>query len=300
MAASCCTSSRPRASLRWLVASLVVVLASAGCHRVGGDATQVAARVNDAEISLSQLQYVLQRQPAVPPGQADALTRNALEGLIEQELAAQGARSLGLDKDPRVVQAVEAAKREVLAKSYRDALAEKAKLPSSDEIDRYYDSQPALFAQRRFYTLVETSVPGSAADLDPVVPLIEAGKDAQRVTEVLRDAHLRSNSRQLTLSPEDVPLLLVGRLAQLRDGQSMVLRQPGGLRVLTLLSSAPAPLTREAARPAIQAFLANEHKRQAVRDGAKALRDAASIQYKGKFAQAASQPVAGDPAASAP
>src|SRR2546423_435546 len=254
-------------SLCCAFAGMALLLATAGCHRVGGDATQVAARVNDSEISLSQLQQVLQRQPPVAPEQADALARGALESVVDQELAAQGARSLGLDKDPRTVQALEALKRELLARSYRDAIAEKAPLPSSDEIDRYYDSQPALFAQRRYFTMVETSVPGASADLDPIQPQIEAAKDAQRVADVLRDAHLRASSRQLTVSPADVPLPLLGRLAQLHDGQSMMVRQPGGARVLSLLSSAPAPLGREAARPAIQAYLTSEHKRKAIRDG---------------------------------
>src|SRR5262245_59090914 len=96
-------------------ASLIVFLAAlAGCSRVGGDATQVAAKVNDVEISQAQLQHVLQRQPPVAPERAPAVARRVLDSLVDQELAAQSARKQGLDKDPRVVQSIEAAKREVL------------------------------------------------------------------------------------------------------------------------------------------------------------------------------------------
>ncbi len=67
--------------------------------------------------------------------------------MLDQELAAQGARKMGLDKEPRVVQAIEAARREVLARSYHDVLAEKTPLPASDDIDRYYDEVTARGAQ---------------------------------------------------------------------------------------------------------------------------------------------------------
>lgn len=278
-----------RRSLQW---GLVFLGAAAlmGCSRVGGDATQVAAKVNDTEISLAQLQHVLQRQPIPAPNVADANARRVLDGVVDHELAAQGARQLGLDKDPRIVQAMEEAKREVLARSYHEALAEKAALPSSDEIDRYYDSQPALFAQRRFYSLQELPVEGGHAELAALQASVEAAASPDLVADILRGAKIPFTARHLTVSPEDVPLPLLGKLADLRAGQSLMLPQRNGARVLTLLSSSPAPLAREAARPAIQAYLTNERKRQAVQDGLKALRESARIEYRGKFAKVASQP----------
>ena len=280
-------SERPSRSTRLTAVLVVAAAALSACSRVGGDATQVAVKVNDSEISLSQLQHALQRQPAVPAERADAVTRRVLEGLIDQELAAQGARGQGLDKDPRVVQAIEAAKRDILAKAYHDVATEKAALPSSDEVDRYYDSQPALFSQRRFYSLQETQVQGTSEELSAVKARVEAAHDAAGAAEALRDAHLRISTRQLTVSPEDVPLVLLGRLSSLREGQSLMLPQPGGARVVTLVSSTPAPLTREAAKPAITNFLTNERKRQAAQAALKSLRESARIEYKGKFAAAA-------------
>src|SRR5204863_8606978 len=107
-------------SARRLAFVTVLSLSLVACHRVGGDSTQVAARVNDTEISLAQLQHVLQRQPRVSPERAEAQTRSVLDGIVDQELAAQAARKSGLDRDPRVVQALEAAKRELLARAYQD------------------------------------------------------------------------------------------------------------------------------------------------------------------------------------
>jgi EpsD family peptidyl-prolyl cis-trans isomerase len=292
-------SSCPAPSIRLLLVGALLCAANLiGCSRVGGDATQVAAKVNDTEISLSQLQHVLQRQPAAPAERADTQARRALEGIIDQELAAQAARQQGLDKDPRIVQALEAAKREMLARAYQDTVSEKAALPSSDEVDRYYDSQPALFSQRRYYTLQEMAVEGTPEQLIPLQKRVAEAIGAARVSELLRESHLRFTSRQITVSPEDVPLALLGKLAEMREGQSVMLAQPAAARVLTVVSVTPAPLTREAARPAIQVYLTNEHKRQTVLQALKETRESARIEYRGKFAQAASQPAAGFAASS--
>ena len=281
----------------WPALVILSIAALTGCSRVGGDATQVAARVNDTELSLSQLQYVLQRQPRVAPERADAQARGTLEGIVEQELAAQAARKQGLDKLPRLVQSMEAAKREILAKAYQDVLAEKATLPTDEDVDKYYESQPALFAQRRFYSLQDVAVQASPEQLQAVHARLDAAPDAARVADVLREAHLRFSSKQLTVSPEDVPIGMLGKLANLREGNTLMVPQADGARMLTLLSSTAAPLNRDAARPMIMAFLANQRKRQAVMDGMKGIRETAHIEYKGRFAAAASQPAAGASAA---
>jgi len=244
-------------------------------------------RVNDGEISIPQVEYLLQQQPGE---RGAAAPRGVLDGLVERELAAQEARKLGLDRDPRVVQAMEVAKRDLLAKAYLDTLAEKAPLPSSDEIDRYYESQPALFSQRRVYLLNSITVEGTAEQIEALRPRIEASGGKVQATDVLRETGRRFSARQVSVAAEDVPLALLDRLAELREGQSLVLPQPGGARVLTLVESRVAPLPRDQAVPAIRSYLTHERKRQSVQEGMKSIRDVARIEYVGRFAQAASQP----------
>jgi EpsD family peptidyl-prolyl cis-trans isomerase len=246
--------------------------------------------VNDGEITIPQIEHTLQRTPGESNGRDPLAARRILDALVERELATQEARKLGLDRDPRVVQALEAAKREVLARAFQETLAEKATLPSSDEIDRYYDSQPALFAQRRLYTVQDVTVEGTPEQLLRLRDKIESSGQAEKALDVLREAERPFSVRQLAMAPEDVPMALLGRLSQLKDGQSLLIPQPRGARVLTVLESREAPLSREAARDTIRAFLVNERRRQAVQEGMKAVRQAARIEYVGQFAAAASQP----------
>ena len=59
-------------------------------------------------------------------------------------------------------------------------------------------------------------------------------------------------------------------------------------------------MTLEQATPAIEQFLLNERKRDILAKDMKAMRDAAKIEYVGKFAEAAASAAAAVPAAPAP
>jgi len=247
----------------------------------------VVGTVNGREVSASQLDFMLQRQNPPAGVQPAEFTRRLLDGLIDEELAADAARKAGLDQDPRVVQGMEAAKREILARAYQEGLAQKAPLVSTEEIERYYNDQPALFAQRRLYSLKELGIHGTPEQMLALKPRIEAATGAQQVIEILNVANVAFTERDVSVSPEDVPLPLLERLGGLAEGRSLVLPQPNGGRVLTVLSARPSPVGRDSARKPIEAYLGNEHKRQYIADAMAAMRSAAKIEYKGAFAVAA-------------
>ena len=106
-------STRPTRLSRLVLVPTVLACAAllAACGGGDGDkkpATQVAAKVNSGEISVHQVNQVLQRQPGLKPEQVQAVSRRVLDGLVDQELAIQQATEQKLDRDPRVVSAIEA------------------------------------------------------------------------------------------------------------------------------------------------------------------------------------------------
>lgn len=278
--------------LRPLVAaaSLVLGALASGCNPQPSSSTptQVAVKVNDDEISAHQVQVVLQRQNALLAASPDLATRKVLDSLIEQELAAQAAKQRGLDRDPQIVQAIEVAKREALARAWQDRLADTATRPSSDEVDRYYDSKPLLFAQRRSYTLQEFRVEASTEQLGALEQKLAQVKGSGPLSDAIKASGLPHTTRQTVQPAEDLPLALLDRLATFAEGQAIVLPRPGGASVLAVLRSELAPTARNAARKSIEAYLLTERKRHMVAQGMKSLRDAARIEYVGKFAQAPS------------
>jgi EpsD family peptidyl-prolyl cis-trans isomerase len=281
-------SSATFAARRAAAALLGLLLLSACGKDKAGDATQIAARVNKDEISIHQVQYALQRQPRLAAAQPQTAPRRVLEGLIEQELAAQAARSDGLDTDPSTVQAIEAAKREVLARVYQDRLASKAVSASADEVDRYYDSRPALFSERRLYTLQEFALDASDEDRARIHDAVKKAKNAEAIGEALRKAGLRFKTRQIAQAAEDLPMAVLESIAKLQDGESVLMQQTGSARIYTVLHAEPAPVDRQLSKAAIEAYLLSDRKRELVVQGMKSLREKAQITFSGSFASPAS------------
>ncbi len=277
-------------SLRTAHVALAVAAALlvGACGGSGGD-TQIAVKVNKGEISVHQVQAVLQRQPRqVANDPAERATGRVLELLVDQELAAQAGVAAGVDKDPRVVQLLEAARRELIARSYQERVADKVSSPSSDEIDRYYTAHPELFAQRRLYVLRETAVE-PMADAATVQAVAARAGSVEDIERGLRDAHIRFEGRLLSQAAEDLPLAVLRQVAALEPGQSVFMAIPGASRVFTVVQSVKAPIDRHTASKAIAVFMTNERKAAAVAEAMKKLRDEARIEYVGNFAKAAQE-----------
>jgi EpsD family peptidyl-prolyl cis-trans isomerase len=274
------------------VAALIAPVMLAACHRPGAPTGQVAAQVNKAEVSTHQVQYLLQRQPRLTAAQPELAPRLALDSLVEQELAAQAAREQGIENDPAFVQGLEAARRELLARMYQERLAAKATMPGSDDIDRYYDEHPALFAQRRLYTVQEFAVDVPAASQAALQALVKNARSTAELRSALESAGLPYRTGVTVLLPENVPMRLLDGLAKLDEGRAMVhSATPSAVQVWSLLKAQDAAVDRKHAQASIQAYLTAERKRQAVADGMAQLRKSAQVVYAGPFA-AASAPAA--------
>lgn len=283
---------RPRMTLSLLAAA--ALLAGCGGGEKSGAATQVAAKVNKQEISVHQINFVLQRQPNLRPEQIAPATKRVLEGLIDQQLALDQAEEEKLDRNPQVVMAIEAAKREIIARAYADRIAETASKPTPDEVKAYFAAKPALFAQRRIYSLAEFNVEASAEQAAQIGPRLQAARSPDEVAALLKAAGARFASRSVTQPPENLPLSLVERIAALAEGQNISTPTPTGLNVLVVVGAKPAPLNAEQAQPAIEQFLLNERKGKLVADALSGLRAKAQVKYMGQFAEAnaGSTPVA--------
>lgn len=270
-----------------------LVLTGCGGDRGKADGksdTQIAATVNQGEISVHQVQVVLQRQPQIAASEGANASSRVLEGLIDQELGAQAARAASLDKDPRVVQRLEAAKREILAQAWQESVAANVRSATSDEIDRYHDEQPQLFSQRRVFVLQESAVEGAADALAALAAKLSAAKSADEAGSLLQRSGLRVQSRVFAQASEDLPMTVLAGLAPLEAGQSAIFVQGDSARVYTILNAHKAPVDRRQADRAIGAYLANARRAEAVGQATKQLREAAKIEYKGNFAKPAARP----------
>lgn len=294
-----------RAPASALVATAAALVLLAGCgEKKEPAASQTAAKVNKDEITVHQINFVLQQQRNLRPEQAEAAGRQVLERLIDQQLALQKADEMKLDRDPRVVQQLEAARREVLARAYVEKLGENATKPTAEDIKKYYDEKPALFSQRRIYNIQEIAVEARPEQVPALRERLTASKNINEFLEFLRANDIRFAGNQAVRAAEQLPLQSLDAFAKMQDGQAMLVPTPNGVQVIVLAGSRPAPVSEEQARPAIEQFLLNERRRKLVEDEVKAMRAAAKIEYVGKFAEqaagGASAPTAAPPAPTAP
>ncbi|MDL5032949.1 EpsD family peptidyl-prolyl cis-trans isomerase [Pelomonas sp. APW6] len=266
--------------------ALAALLAACGSKEDG--VTQAAAKVNKEEITVHQINQQLQRQPGLTARlgekQAEALSRQVLERLIDQELSVQQAQSLKLDRDPRVVQQIELAKREILARAYAERIGDSVSKPSADEIAKFYNEKPALFKERRVYSLQEMSIEASPEQFESLRQHLQGARSLGEFAEYLKSAGVRFNVNEAVRPAEQLPMNSLDTISRMKDGDTAVQVTPTGLQLLHLASSRANPVDEATARPAVEAFLSNQRKAEAIQKDLKALRQTARIEYLGKFA----------------
>jgi len=285
------------------VALAAGALLLAGCgDKKDKPASQTAAKVNKDEITVHQINFVLQQQRNLKPEQTEAASKQILERLIDQQLALQKADDLKLDRDPNVVQQLEAARREILARAYVQKVGEAAAKPTPEEIKKYYDDKPALFRERRIYSLQEIQVEAKPDQVPVLRDKLAASKTVPEFIEYLKANDFRFGGGQAVRAAEQLPLQSLDAFAKLKDGQAVLSPTPTGATIVVLAGSRSQPVSEEQARPAIEQFLLNDRKRKLVEEDVKAMRTAAKIEYVGKFvggpgsAGGASAPAATAPA----
>ncbi len=294
--------AKPLRQRRWIHLAGALTLTTAvllvGCgEKKDKSASQTAAKVNKDEVTVHQINFVLQQQRNLRPEQADAATKQILERLIDQQLALQKAEEAKLDRDPRVMQQLEAARREVIARAYVEKVGEGAPKPSAEDVKKYYDEKPQLFRERRVYSIQEIAIEARPDQIDELRSRLAAAKNINEFVEYLKSSGFRFGGNQAVRAAEQLPFNTLEAMSRMKDGQAMLVPTPQGVQVVVLAGSRMQPVSEEQARPAIEQFLLNDRKRKLVEEEVKAMRAAAKIEYVGKFAEAASGAAPAAPAA---
>ncbi len=275
------------------LAAALVVLAGCGNKDKDKATSQTAAKVNKEEITVHQINFVLgQQQRALPAAQAASASKQVLERLIDQQLAVQKAEDQKIDREPRVVQQIEAAKHEIIARAYLEKISSGAPKPTPQEIKAYYEAHPALFKERRLYSLQELNIQAKPSELQALRARLEASKDMPEFVAFLKANDYKFGGGEAVRAAEQLPLASLDKFAQMKDGQTIFNATPVGAQVILLAGSRREPVAEPQAVPMIEQFLLNERKRKLVEDDMKALRAAAKIEYIGEFAKDAPKPVA--------
>lgn len=282
---------------------LLVAVLVAGCGDKKDEAataapSQVAAKVNGTELTVHQVNYALQRIPNLDQEQTKAASLQVVRNLVEQEVIAQKALDDKLDRDPAVVQALDAARRQILAEAYMSRKLGTPAEPSDAEVADYFDLHPELFAKRKIYRLQEISIKAPQDKYDAIRAQLGASRTLEDFATWLKAENLPVKSAQGVKTAEQLPLQMLPQLAKMPDGQAMVVNAPDGLMVIVLVDSQMQPVTLEQAKPAIARLLQTQARQKAAKAEMDTLKAAAKIEYMGEFVEAGKETAAAAPAGS--
>jgi EpsD family peptidyl-prolyl cis-trans isomerase len=277
------TRNARRTSLALVFGALATV---AGCGQPSDRAEgQVAARVNSAEITVSEVNSLLAASSDAGAGATVMERRTILDKLIDDELARQQAVKEKLDESPGVKLAIKLAQTEILARSYRRHVAAGVPRPTSDEIAKYYAAHPELFAKRRIFHLGEISFEAGALPVEGLNAIVAKARSIDDVADWLGAQGVSYVESSASRAAEDVPLDVLGKLQAMTDGQiAFVTAKAGQYRVVQVVKSELAPVDEATAAPRIREYLLNHRAALAVADSMQHIRQAAKVVYMGEFA----------------
>ncbi|ODU99214.1 MAG: peptidyl-prolyl cis-trans isomerase, EpsD family [Thiobacillus sp. SCN 63-57] len=278
--------------MKKLYLPLLIVALIAGCgDKKDGTAeeskpTQVAAKVNGTELTVSQVNYALQRIPNLDKDQSKAASLQVIRNLVDQEVLAQKAQSEKLDRDPVVVQALDAARRQIMAEAYMSRKLGTPAEPTDAEVTDYFNKHPELFTKRKIYRLQELAIKAPKEKQEAIRKQLADSKTLGDFAAWLKDEKYPVQASQGVKPAEQLPQALLPKLAEMPDGQAMVVNTPEGLLVILLADSQVQPVTLEQAKPAIARLLQNEARQKAAKAELDKVKAEAKIEYVGEFADA--------------
>lgn len=298
-AISAMTSSGPlRGRCNWLVLTLVATLGLTACG--GGKepkSGQALVSVNGEEVTISQLNEELQRAN-VPAAQQEQAGKQLLESLVDRQLLLNEAGKEKLDRDPKVVQAIERAKALIIAQAYMQKHLGTPAKPTRAEVEDYFTKHPTFFAQRKLLDLRQLVI--ATADFnDELKAAVDAAKTLDDVAAWLENRKVKFSRLQLARSSGDLPPELSSRLLTMPKGQLFIVKEGERTLLMNIADTRDTPVTLEQAAAQIEQALLAQRNKEAATAEIKRLRAAAKIEYLDKK-MAPSAPAANAPAASAP
>lgn len=256
------------------------VLAGCGDKNKVPRAGQALVSVNGEEITTMQLNEELQRANVLP-AQQDAASRQLLDGLIDRQLLQNEAAKEKLDRDPKVMQAVERARSLIVAQAYMQKKIGAIDKPSGAEVRDYYTRNPDFFANRKQFDMKQlvietkdlTDQTKQAADGARSLDTLAAWFDANKVK------YLRSQASRTTsdLTPE-----ISAKLKSMAPGQLFVVKEGPRSMFISIAEIKDNPASLEIAAPQIEKFLMNKRGKELAEAELRRLRGIAKINYINK------------------
>lgn len=261
--------------------SVLAIAVLVGCNETDSPKnTQVAAKVNNAEITVHQLNLAIGSMGERALNlDKDALRAAVLNNMITQTLLEQEAEKVDLDREPYVMQAMEAAKRKVLASAYMQQLATFTPSVSEADIEQYYSNHTDLFANRKLFVYEQVTLDSDINNFEKVLEKVSLLETLNELKTWLQQKSIPFKVITEAKTSENTPQNLLKPLSTLDIGQVGFLNLNDGLIVIEVKDKQVQPIGLEMATPAIKQLLEKQQRRAQLEQKIGSLKSTAVIEY---------------------
>lgn len=259
----------------------VILLTVAGLAACGGDKQkkvgQALASVNGEEITALQLNEELQRA-GVPAAQQEAASKQLLEALIDRQVVENVALKEKIDRDPKVMQAVERAKALIISQAYMQKKLSGMAPPSKAEVEDYFNKHPELFSNRKQFDMRQLLIASKDMN-DALKQVIDKSKSLDEVAAWMESNKIGFARAQVSRTTTDLAPELVAKLQSMPKGQLFIINEGERAMLMTIVDIKEVPVKLAAAAPQIEQYLVNTRAKDAAKQEMERLRAAAKIEY---------------------
>jgi EpsD family peptidyl-prolyl cis-trans isomerase len=241
---------------------------------------QALASVNGEEVTVLQLNEELQRAN-VTAAQQDAASKQLLQALIDRQLLQEAAAKENLDRDPKVMQAIDRARALIIAQAYLQKRVGSVAKPTPAEVEDYFNKHPDFFSNRKQFSMSEVVIAGP--DLTPDVRgAVNTVKTLDEMA-VWLDAHkIKFGRTEVTRSTADIPPQMSAKLLTMPKGQLFIVQDGPRAMFMAVTEVKDAPVSLQVASSQIEQFLVNKKNKDLAANELQRLRSSAKIEYLNK------------------
>lgn len=261
-----------------------------GCQK---EATgQVAAVVNDEEVTLQEINAELGRAQ-IPEGvDKQQVQQSALQRIVERRLLAQAAREDGLDKTPEFLIRRRQLEDALLVQLLGEKLARTTSVPEGPAVDAFMRQNPAVFGARAILTVdrIQFAMPSDANKLRS----LESAHSMDEVAAALRQMGIQFSRGAAQIDSAVLGQERLTRIRALPEGEPFVIPENGLVTVAVITGETPQPVQGDQGRPVAVQMMRNQSLSEAMRSRLESEKAEGKIEYQPGFAP----PAARSPASS--
>ena len=270
------------------IAKLALMLAALGLLASCGDKKaseekvgQSIVSVNGDEITIHQLNAELQRAN-VQPAQQEMAGKQITKALVDRQILVQEAIKEKLDRNPKVMQAIESAKTQILAQAYLEGKVASIASPTEAEVTEYRVQHPEIFANRKIYVMDELSFIAESSSRQDLEALSNSAKTLEDVTSWLAAHQTKYGRTQAAHAAESLPAELLNKLSKMVVGDLIFVNSNGRTLAGRMVEIKNVPISETDAKPLIERILAGQKRKLAAEAEMARLRSLAKIEYINK------------------